>query len=82
MVDRDSAHTIESEDNSVAVNQKIKQLKNLSNQIRVEYRGWESGRHIDENQLKRLPYYSKELKENLEILYHQITKIFQGRSNY
>ena len=42
-----------------AVNKKLKQLKNLSNQIQVEYRGWESGRHIDENQLKKF------LKEEL-----------------
>ncbi len=33
---------------------KLKQLNNLSNQIQIEYRGWEDGRHIDENQLKKL----------------------------
>ena len=33
---------------------KISQLKNLSNQIKIEYRGWENGRHIDEVQLKKL----------------------------
>ena len=38
---------------------KIEQLENLSNQIQIEYRGWETGRHIDEIQLKRL------LKEEL-----------------
>ena len=32
---------------------KISQLKNLSNQIKIEYRGWENGRHIDEVQLKK-----------------------------
>ena len=33
---------------------KIEQLENLSNQIQIEYRGWESGRHIDEIQLKKV----------------------------
>ncbi|MCE1197688.1 MAG: HAMP domain-containing histidine kinase [Marinilabiliales bacterium] len=33
---------------------KLNQLKNLSQQIRVEYRGWETGRHVDELQLKKL----------------------------
>jgi two-component system phosphate regulon sensor histidine kinase PhoR len=32
---------------------KIEQLENLSNQIQIEYRGWESGRHIDEILLKK-----------------------------
>ena len=36
------------------VKKKLKQLNNLSNQIQIEYRGWETGRHIDENQLKKL----------------------------
>ncbi len=38
---------------------KIDQLKKLSRQIAIEYRGWESGRHIDERQLKKF------LKEEL-----------------
>jgi two-component system phosphate regulon sensor histidine kinase PhoR len=42
-----------------AIGKKIKQLKNLSNQIQIEYSGWETGRHIDENQLRKL------LKEEL-----------------
>jgi two-component system phosphate regulon sensor histidine kinase PhoR len=41
------------------VKKKLKQLNNLSNQIQIEYRGWETGRHIDENLLKKL------LKEEL-----------------
>jgi two-component system phosphate regulon sensor histidine kinase PhoR len=41
------------------VDQKLKQLKSLTNQIQIEYKGWETGRHIDENQLKNL------LKEEL-----------------
>ncbi|HWR99603.1 MAG TPA: HAMP domain-containing sensor histidine kinase [Prolixibacteraceae bacterium] len=41
------------------VGRKIKQLRNLSNQIRIEYKGWETGRHIDEVQLRKL------LKEEL-----------------
>jgi two-component system phosphate regulon sensor histidine kinase PhoR len=36
------------------VKKKLKQLNNLSNQIQIEYRGWESGRHIDEDLLKKL----------------------------
>jgi two-component system phosphate regulon sensor histidine kinase PhoR len=36
------------------IGRKIKQLKNLSNQIQIEFSGWESGRHIDEVQLKKL----------------------------
>ena len=42
-----------------AVGQKLKQLKQLTNQIRIEYSGWETGRHIDEVQLRKL------LKEEL-----------------
>lgn len=38
---------------------KIQQLQKLSKQIAFEYKGWESGRHIDEKQLQRL------LKEEL-----------------
>lgn len=38
---------------------KIEQLQKLSKQIAFEYKGWESGRHIDEKQLKKL------LKEEL-----------------
>ncbi len=34
--------------------QKIVQLEKLSKQIAIEYKGWESGRHIDEKQLKKL----------------------------
>jgi len=45
--------------NDSVIGKKIKQLKNLSNQIRIEYSGWETGRHIDENQLKKF------LKEEL-----------------
>jgi len=33
---------------------KIDQLKKFSRQIAIEYKGWESGRHIDENQLNKL----------------------------
>lgn len=43
-----------------AVKKKLKQLNNLSNQVQIEFRGWETGRHIDENQLKKL------LKQELE----------------
>ena len=38
---------------------KIQQLQKLSKQIAFEYKGWESGRHIDEKQLQKL------LKEEL-----------------
>lgn len=40
--------------NDSVIGKKIKQLKNLSNQIQIEYSGWETGRHIDELQLKNL----------------------------
>jgi two-component system phosphate regulon sensor histidine kinase PhoR len=33
---------------------KIEQLEKLSKQISIEYKGWETGRHIDEKQLKIL----------------------------
>ena len=33
---------------------KIEQLNKLSRQIAIEYKGWENGRHIDENLLKKL----------------------------
>ena len=45
--------------NDSAIGKKINQLKKLSNQIQIEYRGWETGRHIDETLLKKL------LKEEL-----------------
>ncbi len=32
----------------------MKQLQELSHQITNEYRGWQSGRHIDEDELKRI----------------------------
>ncbi len=35
------------------IGRKIKQLRTLSDQIRIEYSGWETGRHIDELQLKK-----------------------------
>jgi len=38
---------------------RIEQLEKLSNQIQIEYNGWETGRKIDENQLKEI------LKEEL-----------------
>ena len=40
--------------NDSVIGKKIKQLKTLSNQIQIEYKGWETGRHIDELQLKKL----------------------------
>ena len=39
----------------------MEQLEKLSKQISIEYKGWESGRHIDEKQLKDL--LKEELKE-------------------
>ncbi len=41
------------------VQKKMEQLQKLSHQITNEYRGWQSGRHIDEDELKRI------LKEEL-----------------
>ena len=41
------------------VSKKLEQLNKLSNQIQIEYHGWETGRHIDESQLKKF------LKEEL-----------------
>lgn len=41
------------------IEKKIEQLEKLSNQIQIEYKGWETGRHIDESQLKKI------LKEEL-----------------
>ena len=38
----------------VNMGQKIEQLKKLSRAIAIEYKGWEGGRDIDENQLKKL----------------------------
>lgn len=40
--------------NDSMIGKKISQLKNLSNRIQIEYTGWNSGRHIDEVQLKKL----------------------------
>ncbi len=39
---------------NVAINQKLKQLKKLSNQLKVEYKGWASGKTIDEKLLRKL----------------------------
>jgi two-component system phosphate regulon sensor histidine kinase PhoR len=55
----DSDVTIQLSISDSAIGKKIKQLKNLSNQIQIEYSGWETGRHIDEKQLRKL------LKEEL-----------------
>lgn len=55
----DSTFKVEVPSIDPAVGQKLKQLKQLTNQIRIEYSGWETGRHIDEVQLKKL------LKEEL-----------------
>ncbi|MCK9411577.1 MAG: HAMP domain-containing histidine kinase [Prolixibacteraceae bacterium] len=55
----DSTFKVEVPTIDPAVRLKLKQLKQLSNQIRIEYSGWETGRHIDEAQLKKL------LKEEL-----------------
>lgn len=38
---------------NLAVSQKLMQLKNLSNQLKVEYRGWATGKTIDEKLLKK-----------------------------
>lgn len=56
---RDSTIKVEIPSIDPAVGQKLKQLKQLTNQIRIEYSGWETGRRIDEVQLKKL------LKEEL-----------------
>ncbi len=40
--------------NDSMIGKKINQLKNLSNRIQIEYTGWNSGRNIDEVQLKKL----------------------------
>jgi two-component system phosphate regulon sensor histidine kinase PhoR len=55
----DSTFKVEVPSIDPAIGKKLKQLKQLSNQIRIEYSGWETGRHIDEVQLKKL------LKEEL-----------------
>lgn len=41
------------------VEKKIQRLSNLNKQIQIEYRGWETGRHIDEVQLRK--YLKEEL---------------------
>lgn len=56
---KDSGIHLELPITDTIINKKIKQLRNLSNQISIEYSGWETGRHIDEVQLKKL------LKEEL-----------------
>ena len=52
----DSVMVSEFSGNKVKIGEKIDQLKKFSRQIAIEYEGWESGRHIDENQLKKLLY--------------------------
>ena len=41
-------------DNSKSISQKMKQLKSLTNQLNVEYKGWMTGRSVDEVQLKKI----------------------------
>ena len=48
----DSINLIGFNDFNTKIDQKIDQLKKLSTQIAVEYKNWETGRSIDENQLK------------------------------
>jgi len=43
------------------MNKKIQQLKTLTNKIQIEYSGWATGRHIDENQLKK--FLGEELQD-------------------
>jgi two-component system phosphate regulon sensor histidine kinase PhoR len=50
----DSVVRLELQKSGPDIAKKIKQLKNLTNQIQIEYSGWEQGRHIDENQLKKI----------------------------
>ncbi|MEI6275541.1 MAG: HAMP domain-containing sensor histidine kinase [Prolixibacteraceae bacterium] len=51
---QDSDLKIQMSVNDSVIGKKIKQLNTLSNQILIEYNGWEEGRHIDENQLIKL----------------------------
>ena len=46
--------TVEGFHGNVRMGRKIEQLEKLSQQIAIEYKGWESGRHIDEKQLRKL----------------------------
>jgi len=50
----DSIYKLELIASDANLGKKISQLKNLTNQIKIEYNGWETGRHIDEVQLRRL----------------------------
>ena len=54
VTDSDSVFVSEFPKSGNKMGKKIDQLKNLSRQIAIEYKGWELGRHIDENQLKKL----------------------------
>ena len=50
----DSISNTEFRKSSGQIDRKIEQLNKLSQQIAIEYKGWETGRHIDESQLKKL----------------------------
>ena len=50
----DSVQISEFPGDRIKIGEKMNQLKKFSRQIAIEYEGWESGRHIDENQLKKL----------------------------
>lgn len=52
----DSVQISEFPGDRIKIGEKMNQLKKFSRQIAIEYEGWESGRHIDENQLKKLLY--------------------------
>lgn len=50
----DSVIVLDISGKKLAVSQKMKQLKSLTNQLKVEYRGWAAGKTIDEKLLKKL----------------------------
>ena len=68
------------------VEKKMEQLQKLSNQIKIEYSSWETGRYIDENQLNKI--LREELAEKaIPILYKysintsdSLTNLFQKTS--
>jgi two-component system, OmpR family, phosphate regulon sensor histidine kinase PhoR len=54
IISKDSLFVLELPEKGNRMGKKFDQLQKLSKQIAIEYNGWETGRHIDEKQLKSL----------------------------
>jgi len=66
---------------NVNMEKKIEQLEKLSQQIAVEYKGWEKGRHIDEKQLRKIlkeEFADKAIPIDFNFTFHSEDSIAQS----